>query len=40
MRYKEKCFTMGLVKYWNRLPREAVSAPSLQTYKARLGGDR
>lgn len=31
---------MRLVKYWIRFPREVVNAPSLQTYKARLGGDR
>jgi len=26
------------VRYWNRLPREAVDAPSLQAFKARLDG--
>lgn len=31
---------MRLAKYWNRLPREIVNAPSLQTYKARLDDDR
>lgn len=31
---------MTLVKYWNGLSREIVNAPSLQTYKARLDGDR
>ncbi|KFR12765.1 hypothetical protein N306_11703, partial [Opisthocomus hoazin] len=29
-------FTMRVVKHWNRLPREAVEAPSLETFKARL----
>jgi len=26
------------VKHWNRLPREAVAAPSLAVFKARLDG--
>ena len=25
-----------LVKYWNRLPKEVVDAPSLEAFKARL----
>ncbi|KAK4821999.1 hypothetical protein QYF61_006613 [Mycteria americana] len=29
-------FTMRVVKHWNRLPREAVDAPSLETFKVRL----
>ena len=29
---------MRVVKYWNRLPREADEAPSLETFKARLDG--
>ena len=29
---------MKLVKHWNRLPGEAVEAPSLETFKARLDG--
>jgi len=29
---------MKVVKPWNRLPREAVEAPSLETFKARLDG--
>ncbi|KFR03835.1 hypothetical protein Y956_13166, partial [Nipponia nippon] len=31
-------FTMRVVKHWHRLPREAVDAPSLETFKARLDG--
>jgi len=29
---------MRVVKYWNRLPREAVAALSLAVFKARLDG--
>ena len=35
---KRKSFTQGLVKHWHRLPREAVGAPSLEVFKARLDG--
>jgi len=31
-----KNFTIRVVKHWNRLPREAVAAPSLETFQARL----
>ena len=31
-------FTVGMVRCWNRLPREAVDAPSLEVFKARLDG--
>ena len=27
-----------MVKHWHRLPREAVAAPSLEGFKARLDG--
>jgi len=35
---RKKFFTMRVVKHWNRLPREAVAAPSLEVSKARLDG--
>jgi len=35
---RKKFFTIGVVKRWNRLPREVVEAPSLETFQARLDG--
>jgi len=33
---RKKLFTVGVVRHWNRLPREAVDDPSLEVFKARL----
>ncbi|KGL96824.1 hypothetical protein N301_06282, partial [Charadrius vociferus] len=33
---RKKFFTLGVVRHWSRLPREAVDAPSLEVFKARL----
>ncbi|KFW67429.1 hypothetical protein AS28_15037, partial [Pygoscelis adeliae] len=33
---RKKFFTLRVVKHWHRLPREAVDAPSLETFKVRL----
>jgi len=35
---RKKYFTMRVVKHRNRLPREVVEAPSLNTFRARLDG--
>ncbi|KFO87431.1 hypothetical protein N320_13027, partial [Buceros rhinoceros silvestris] len=33
---RKKFFTVRVVRHWSRFPREAVDAPSLQLFKARL----
>ncbi|KFM11478.1 hypothetical protein AS27_06466, partial [Aptenodytes forsteri] len=35
---RKKFFTLRVVKHWHRLPREAVDAPSLETFQVRLDG--
>jgi len=35
---RKKFFTLRVVRPWPRLPREAVAAPSLAVFKARLDG--
>ena len=35
---REKFFTKRVVRCWNRLSKEAVFAPSLEVFKARLDG--
>ena len=33
---KKKSFAVEAERHWNRLPRDVVDAPSLETFKARL----
>jgi len=35
---RNKLFTVSVVRHWHRSPREAVDAPSLEVFKARLDG--
>ena len=34
--FRGKFFTQRVVTHWHRLPKEAVDAPSLEAFKARL----
>ena len=38
MDIRKNFFTVRVVRHWHRLPREAVAAPSLEAFKARLDG--
>ncbi|KFZ57820.1 hypothetical protein N321_12873, partial [Antrostomus carolinensis] len=33
---RKNYFTVRVTEHWNRLPREAVESPSLETFKTRL----
>ncbi|KFO60699.1 hypothetical protein N302_00951, partial [Corvus brachyrhynchos] len=35
---RKKFFIVRVLRHWHRLPREAVAAPSLEVFKARLDG--
>ncbi|KFW82855.1 hypothetical protein N305_06182, partial [Manacus vitellinus] len=35
---RKKFFPVRVVRHWHRLPGEAVDAPSLEVFKARLDG--
>ena len=38
MDIRKKFFTIRAVRYWHRLPRDVVDAPSLETFKVRQDG--
>ena len=33
---RKKSLTVRVVRHWNRLPRDVVDAPSMETFKERL----
>jgi len=33
---RKRSFIVRVLRHWNRLPRDGVEAPSLETFKARL----
>ena len=35
---RKEFFSVRVVRHWHRLPREAVDAPSLAVFKARVDG--
>jgi len=35
---RKKFFTARVMRHWHRLPREAMEAPSLETFQVRLDG--
>ncbi|KFV52468.1 hypothetical protein N341_11388, partial [Tyto alba] len=35
---RKKFFLVRVIRHWSKLPREAVAAPSLEVFKARLDG--
>ncbi|WP_237584459.1 hypothetical protein, partial [Salmonella sp. gx-f5] len=37
---KNKLFTLRVIRHWNKMPEEAVDAPSLEVFKARLDGQQ
>ena len=36
MDIRKRSFTERVMRHWNRLPRDVVNSPSLETFKARL----